>query len=314
MARRSEVRIAYPSGFDTQSDFETPLSAGAIDAVFDLSDEDPKLELVTNKGRILDCSGRYLLKTVLNSRYYRLTFGINIEPAVLFGLFGWGLGTVAGDEVTLMTGFQPPATTLIYGHVDSDQDPLLLKSMVLMKIVITANATTGYTASFEFRGHGNPDAATGYTFPECSDVTPVRFRDGAFSVNSVDYLADTTSYTFTFDNKPDDADPFTIAGPDITRNESADERQHDLAWVVAGKTGDALDAASKTDPPTEYPFSFRIGPLSDGITVAAARANFGANGGETYNGTFKRSVLNFLLEPEKISGNADTPLLVTRET
>lgn len=314
--RRSTVAICRAAGFDVQVDFETALAQAVIDTRIPLDDTDPKLDLVTTKEEILNCSGQELLDRILLTRMYRLTYGIKAVPSEIFGHFGWGFGVVAGAEVTLLpeSEFQPPATTLIWGHVGSGVQPFILKSMVLMKITISASIT-GYTINYEWLGHGAPAQAVAYDWPECPDVTAARFKDGSFSVNSVERNDITSGYDFSFDNKPDPADPFTLASPDITRNERADRRDELLKWKAQGEIGDTLYAASITDPVTKYPFSFRIGSLTDGVSVAAVNSLFEtAGGGESYDGGFKRSVLDFNLSPIAVSGNADAPLLVTRET
>src|SRR5688572_4180798 len=201
--RRSTLAIARPAAFDVQVDFETALAQGDIDTRIPLSDEDPKLDLVTDKERILNCSGQELIDKILLSRMYRLTYGIKASPEEIFGHFGWGFGVVAGDSVTLLpeTEFQPPATTLIFGHVGSDIQPYILKSMVLMKINIGASAT-GYTITYEWLGHGAPAQAVAYDWPECPEITAARFKDGSLLINSIERNAESNGYDFAFDNKP----------------------------------------------------------------------------------------------------------------
>lgn len=313
MPRRSDVVIAYPGDFATQAAWDDPIAQGDIDTAFPLNENDPRLEPILRKEDIASCDGQGWIDRIMLSRYQRLTIPINADPAVLFGCYGWNMGVVVGDTVTLLPRGenQPPPTTLVYGHVGSAIDPILLTNCVLHRIRLAASRT-GYDVELEFRCNGAPEPLTGYTLPECPDVVSPRLKDGAFSVNSTDYKLDTISYEFTTDNRPDDDDPFTIDGPDRTRDERADLRRYDLAWEVLGETGDALDLASQSDPVTVYPFSFRVGDLSNGLTIASAGAFFEANGGEGYNGGFKRSMLPFLLTPKVIAG--EVSLSVTRET
>ena len=310
--RQSTVAIAYPSDFAVQAGFLTALAQANIDARFPLSDQAPKLDLITDKERILNCSGQTLATKLLISRYIRLTFSIKASPAVLFGLLGWGFGVVAGDEVTLLPegSYQPPPTSLVYGHVGSGVQPFLLKSMCLNKLSISA-ALTGYTINVEMRGHGEAVHTVAYAWPECPVVDVARVKNGAFSVNSVDRLPITSGYDFTFDNRMDEKDPFTLASEDITRNERADEREHLLKWKAQDEIGDTLYTAGSTIIPTQYPWSFRVGSLTDGVTVAAPASLFEVEGGEDFEGAFRRSTLPYILEPVDVPG--DSAVIVTRE-
>lgn len=309
--RRSTVAICRPAGFNVQSDFDTALAQAAIDTRVPLSDEDPKLTYVSDKEEILTCSGEGIDDRILNSRMYRLTYGIKAVPLEIWGHAGWAKGVVSGDVVTLLPKgeYQPPATSLIYGHDGSGIQPIILKSMVLMKMNI-ALAATGYTVSFEWLGHGAPSLASAYDWPDCTDDPVARFKDGAFSIDSTSRLSILSGYEYSFDNKPDPNDPFTRASPDITRNERADLRDMLLKCDLQGEVNDALYLAGTADPTTRYAFSFRIGTTSDGVTFACSSALFEHNDGEKYSGGFKRSELSYNLTPRKA---ADT-VTVTRET
>lgn len=313
--RRSTLAICRSGTFAVQGAFLTALSQAAIDTRIPLDDTDPKIDLIVNKERILNCTGQQLMDKILQSRMQRLTYGIKAIPAELFGHCGWGMGVVAGDTVSMLpdTVFQPPPTSLIVGHKGSGVQPFIMKSMVLMKINISANATSGYTITFEWLGHGAPVAAVAYTFPDCDNVAAARFKDGSLLINSVERKAESSGYDFTFDNKPDPNDPFTIAGPDITRNERADEVERILKAKLFGEYGDADYVAGVADPMTQYPWTFRIGSLTDGISFSAADSGFELDsGGEGYTGGFKRSELPYILEP--LAPTSTSPIIVTRET
>lgn len=312
--RRSTLAICRSATFAVQGAFLTALSQAAIDTRIPLSDEDPKIDLITDKERILNCTGQQLIDKILLSRMQRLTYGIKAIPSEIFGHCGWGMGVVAGDTVSMLpdTVFQPPPTTLIVGHKGSGIQPFIMKSMVLMKINISATPT-GYTITFEWLGHGAPVPAVAYTIPDCANVTAARFKDGSLLIDSVERKAESSGYDFSFDNKPDQKDPFTIAGPDITRNERADEVERILKAKLFGEYGDADYVLGTADPMTEQPWSFRIGSLTDGVTFAAASSGFELDsGGESYDGGFKRSVLPYVLEP--LAPTSASPIIVTRET
>lgn len=312
--RRSQLRIAYSSTFATQVDFDTPLSNGALDAVFSLSDEEPRLEFLSKDEQIKDCTSQYIVDEAILSRSCRLTFGIWAEAETLFGVLGWWGGIVAGSEVTMLgpTEFQPPVTTLIYGHDGSDVDPLKLVSMLLAKVTIRGRVNERINVSLEFRGSADAAAATGYTFPDCSEIAPIYLKDGAFIWDGDDYQADTREFTVTLDNRPlAEEDPFTSDSIDIQRMERADERQNDVAWTVFGEAGDALELASRTNPKTKSTLQIRVGAASDGVQIDAASAILKQNGGEKHDGEARRAVLDLLFLPVRIPGNADTPLIFT---
>ncbi len=310
--RRSQARIAYSSTFALQSAFGTALGNGALDAVFNLSDEEPKLEFVTKDDRIIDCTGQYSIDEVILSRYCRLSFGIEVEAAVLNGLVGWAFGTVSGDDSLMLSPseFTLPVTSFIYGFVGGAQNPLKLKDMALASIRITGRVNERVKASVAFVGHGAPVAGS-FTFPDCSTITPVYLKDGAFTINSVSHLADCREFEFGYDNKPlIDEDPFTLASIDVTRIERADQREYLLKCTIFGEPNDTLEAASRTNPKTKYAASLRIGSATAGVTFTSASAIFRQRG-TTFDGEARRNAIQYELEPVRLSGNANTPVKAT---
>ncbi len=306
--RRSQLRIAHSSTFAVQSAFGTELANAAIDKVFSLSDDEPKFEIVTRDDQIKDCTGQYIVDEIVQARKCRLSFGIEAEASVIAGLLGWFFGVVSANDRLMLgpTVFQPPATTFIYGHNDGTQ-PLKLKDMVAEAITISGRVNDRIRATVSFVGHGNPVATTAYTFPDCATITPIYLKDGAFSVNSVDYLPDTREFEFSFSNNLlSEEDPFTLASVDIQRLERADERDYSLKWTVFGKPGDALHLAAVNK--TKYPFSFRIGPITNGVTISAVSAILKQNGGPKHDGEARRSALDLLLLPIRIAADANTPV------
>src|SRR5215212_8420155 len=164
--RRGQVRVAYSSAFASQEDFDTPLDNSAIDAVFNLSGGDVKFEIVTQDDEIKDCTGQYTVDEVTLARSCRLSFSIEIGIDALWGVIGWMFGVVAGDEATMLgpSEFQPSANTFIYGHDGGSVDPLKLKSMVGHSFRVTGRVGARITAALEFRGSGNIQSASDYTF------------------------------------------------------------------------------------------------------------------------------------------------------
>lgn len=312
--RRGQVRIAYSSSFATQSDFTTALANNALDAVFNLTDEAPRFEIVTKDDQIKDCTGQYVIDEIVLARACKLSFSIEVGIAQLWGLIKWAFGVVADDEATMLgpTSFQPPVTTFIYGHDGGAVSPLKLKSMVLNTLRITGRVGTRLTASVEFIGSGNIAAAGGgYSFPDCDAITPVYLKDGTFTLNSVSRYADLRSFDFSYSNQLiDDDDPFTLASIDITRLERDDVREYGLTMVLLGEPNDTTHQGALNK--SKWPFSLRIGAADDCVTIDAASAIIKQASPPGYDGRANRSVLNLLAAPIRVVENADTPLIATR--
>jgi hypothetical protein len=316
--RRTAARVCYPSGFDVQSDFDTPLAASACDAVFNLvPDTDPKLEFLETTDDIVHCSGRFIQQKRVLTRFARFTFSIYVEPGILFGLAGWNLGVVAGSDALMLPidEYEMPVTTLVYAKANSVEDPKILKSMALVKMELGAAPNQRIALALTFEGSADTDDAAGFVIPECNDPAPVYLNDGFFTVNSVDYTAYTRELAFTYDNRPPVEDRFTGADINPDHIETDDIRQHDFKWTKLGETGDTLDEASRTVPSTYYPVQWRIGSGTDGVLIDAASAELKPDGGESFGGGgVRRSTLGLALFPKYIDGDGDTPVKFTRLT
>ena len=249
------------------------------------------------------------------ARSCRLSFGVEIGLDALWGLIGWGFGVVADTEATLLgpTAFQPPVTTLIYGHDGGAVTPLKLKSMVLNSLRVTGSVGTRITAQVEFRGSGAIASATSYSFADCSAITPVYLKDGAFTLNSVSRYADLREFEFSFSNNLiSEEDPFTLASIDITRMERADEREYSLTMKLLGEPNDTTHQGAMTK--AKWPFSLRIGTSADCITITSSSAIVKQNGAPTHDGRAGRSVLPIIALPRRVPSDSSTPLLATRTT
>lgn len=315
--RRTAARVCYPSDFAVQVDFDTALAAADCDAVFNLTpDVDPKLEIIETTDEILHCSGRFVLQHRVLTRFARFTFSIYVEPAVLFGLGGWNLGVVAGaDDLMLpIDEYALPVTTLVYAKANSVEDPKILKSMALVKMELTAAPNQRLGLALTFEGSAEYADAAGFVIPECVDAEPVYLNDGFFKVNAVDYTAYTRNLNFTYDNAPPAEDRFTAASIHPDHIETADIRQHDFKWTVLGELGDALDEASRTVPSTAYAVQWRVGSATDGVLIDVASAEIKPDGGESFEGSVRRSVLGLALFPKYVAGDGDTPVKFTRLT
>lgn len=311
--RKSQVRIAYPPAAN-QSAFGTPQSNGALTAVFPLDDTEPQFEIVTQDDEIYDCSGQYLLSKVLLAKSSRISFGIFADPVVLFRLYGLGLGVVAGDVASMLgpAAFQPPPITLIWGHVGSAQNPLKLQDMVLDSLRVTGRAVERVKAEVQFRGNGSPVAGS-FTFPGCATPDPIYIKDGAFSLNSVDRIADLREINLNYQNKLIfEEDPFPFASVEVARMERDDRREYPLEFKLWGELGDATHAAALTH--TLMPYSLRIGPDGRSITIATTGdAILEQSGSPSHEGRANRSILN--LRALAVKAEAETsPIEVTLDT
>lgn len=310
--RRSQLRIAYSSTFAAQGSFGSALADLAIDAVFSLSDEDPRLEIITKDDEIIDCTGQYKIDEIVQGKYARISFGLEADAAILAGLLGWAFGVVSGNDRLMLgpTVFQGPVTTLIYGHAGGS-DGLKFKDMALNSIRVMGRVNERIKVSVEFVGNGSPTSAAGFPFPDCSTVTPIYLKDGTFSVNSTSYLADTREFEFSFSNNLlADEDPFEMDSVDVKRMERADMREVMLKWKVFGNPGGTLHTAALNKQ--KWPFSFRIGPSANGVTFDAVTAILKQDGGPSHDGEARRSVLGLMLEPLRVVGNTATPVKATR--
>lgn len=294
-SRKSQVRIAYPPSAN-QSAFGTAQSNAALTKVFpiDIDGGDVQFEIVTTNDEVFDCSGQYLLKRVLQARSSRISFAMFADPAVAFRIASLGMGVVASSVASMLaaTSFQPPPITLIWGHNGSAQAPLKLQDMVVDSFRITGRTVERVRMEVQFRGHGAP-STTSYTFPGCETPSPVYIKDGAFSLNSVDRVADLREFDFNYNNRLIfEEDPFPFASVDIARMEREDRREYPFNFKLWGEPGDATDLAAQAN--TIMPYSLRIGPVAGpSLTIAtSASAILEQNGSPSHEGRANRSVLN----------------------
>lgn len=311
--RRSQARLAYSGAFATQSDFETPLSDGAIDTLFNLvAGSEVRFQPVEKSDEILDCTGQDLIDEVILTKSLLISFDIEADASDIGGLLGWFFGTVSGDDRLMLgpTEFQPPPTTFIYGHDDAAGTKLKLYDMVGEEIRISGAVTERVKATVSFRGNGSPTPDNSYEFPDCSTPTPIRLSDGAFTLDGDDRLEDLRQIEFQYSNALlADDDPFTAASPDITRMERADRRTELFTFTIFGQPGDT-DHQKALDY-EKVPLSWRIGPADDGIEIIAASAILSQGGGPGHTGQAARSTLALQAKPIKIAGNAETPVMAT---
>lgn len=314
--RRSQARLAYSGAFAVQDDFDTPLSDGAIDTLFNLfPGSEVRIEFVMKNDEIIDCTGQYLEDRVILAKSVRLSFEIEADASDIFGLLGWFKGTVSGNDVLMLgpTEFQPPPTSFVYGHDDPAGTKLKLTSMVGDEIRISGAVTERIRVSMVFRGNGSPASAGGYEFPDCSTPTPVRLSDGLFLLDSENRNDDLRQMEYQYSNGLlADDDPFTAASADITRMERADRRTALFTFTIFGQPGDGDHV--KAINYNKVPVSWRIGPANDGVDIIAASAILSQGTGPGHTGQAARSVLGLQAEPIRLSGDANTPVMATRLT
>lgn len=310
--RRSQFAIAHSSIYAPQSAFGTALANGAIDAVISLDDTQPEVEVVLDNFEIIDCTGEYLVDRLTMARSSRIAFGFYAEQSSLFGWLGLGAGVIAGDEVTLLPpfSFQPPPTTIITGNRGSLIAPLKWKDMVVDSVRITGRVANRVTGRVQLRGHGGPTSATGYTFEECSTIDPIFLKDGAFLLNSVNRAADLREFDFFLNNAlVFQEDPFPFNSIDIARMERAERREWSLNVTLFGEENDATWNAAIANG--KQPYSLRIGPADEGITIASAGDALMSPPTKGYAGQVARSTMGIRLDALRPSGET-SPIIITR--
>jgi hypothetical protein len=310
--RRSQLRIACSGTGAVQTDFGIAnwLANGAITKLFSLTPgSEPRLEYITKDDEIFTCTGQDILHEIVLARSIRISFELQIDIETLEILLYWMFGAQSGDDILMLTEteFQPPATTFIWGHDDAAGTALKLGDMVGEEITINGEAAGRINCTVSFRGHGGPTDATGYVFPACDDGDPIRLSDGDFLLDGNSLIDDLRRIEFRYSNALlFNDDPFTAASVDITRMERADQREELFTFTIFGQPGDANHAASLLK--TEMPIIWQIGADPGGISIEAAMAILKQGGGPGHDGEARRSVLELISRPVKISGDADTPV------
>lgn len=306
--RRSQLRIVHSSSFAVQSVFGTALSNGALDTPFNLLDN-PSLKLVVKRDEIIDCSNNWPMSRIKLSRLIRLSFNFEVTKTVLAGLLYWTYGVQSGSarRVLPVDEFQPPFTSLMYGHAGDDGIFLKLKDMVVNSLTLSGRATERLRGSIEFVGHGAPSVES-YTTPACVEPVPIRMSDCLVTLDGDTIKPRSIEHTYQ-NNLLTDDDPFPSDDIDIQWMRRADRRATSFDLTDFGQKGDAIWL--KAFDEEEVPFSWRLGSGSGNVTLDVANGSLVTVDDENYTGEAPSSVNDLQVLPLLVSGNANTPVVGT---
>lgn len=331
--RGSQLRIAYSPTWKKQSAFGTPLANGDLTAVFQARTPGG-IQITRSEDIISDCTGQYTISRQELTRVAKLSIELDADAGVLGGITAMGFG-VAGspsgggpytNPISMLgpTVFDLPVTTLIYGFNDGDDPGVKLQDVAVNSFEVVAAVGERTIVRVEFVFNANLIAAAGFSYPACTDVTPLRMVNGDFTYNSLGRLLSTPpnqnsrQISFRYDNGMlIRDDPFTIDDPDITRLERADKRTYSFSWKVGGRELDTLhtQALASRSSNTKYPLSFRVGSTTSGVTYTAPETLLlDDEAFITFEGEGNRAVCNYTIEPTRNSSDSSTPLTASAVT
>lgn len=315
--RGSLLRIAHTPGFKRQSNFTTAIPQAQLTAVFQATSRN-HIQVQENADPILDCSGQFKIGEEIISRIGRLTIEADADANTLGGLLAMCLGVAAAPTgegpythaLSLLdrATFQGPVGTFIVGYEGVANSGLIFKAAVLdtLKVLISGNKRAKVTA--DFLGFGDRPAAAGYNFPACTDITPIKLRDGLFTIGGASKLSLLRELEFTFSNGIlANDDPFTLASIDPTRLERSDLRTMSLRYKIEGYEGDANHQLLNTSQAVQVRFGTATNGVLIDIPVGRIKEETAV---QSFEGEAGRSCLNMIVDPWAVSGNASTPLTV----
>lgn len=315
--RGSQLRLAYHPAFARQTDLSTQIPNNQLTAVFQATSRN-HIGVQENADPILDCSQQFKIGEEVISRIGRLTIEADADANVLGGLMALVLGVSAAPtgtgpfthNLSMMdtATFQGPAGTFIVGFEGVANSGLLFKGAVLdtLKVLVSGNKRAKVTA--DFIGFGDRPPQAGFVFPVCTDIVPIKLRDGLFTIGGASKLNLLKELEFTFSNGIlANEDPFTLASIDPQRLERADLRTMSLRFKLEGYEGDANHQLLNTTPAVQVRFGTATNGVLIDIPVGKIKEDQSVQG---FEGEASRAVLNMLVDPWKVSGNAATPLTV----
>jgi len=330
--RRILLAVAYSGTGAKQSAFGTPLSNGALDTLFNLTEGRSHIEPVRNIKEIPDCLGRNIIGLQELTRYarLRLEFNLDIKSAPVMAAYAMGVaasptGPVSGNYTHAITRlaerlFVLPFFTVIAIFADSAaSDPgIKMQDCVVNNFTITA-ASQGdeVLCQVEIIGKGDLAAAVGYTPPDCSSYTPLRLVDGALTLDSENLLSGTDanhtalSAEFTMSNSLPTGDfLFPLASQDIKRIEQGNVLTQALNLGVGGRLNDTLHTKAKNL--TVAASAWRIGSATSGITITVPSGVIREGSpAQDWFGEVSEAGLRIVHQPLIVPGNAATPMNMT---
>lgn len=323
--RRILYAVAYASTGAKQSAFGTPTANGTINTLLNLTEGRSQIEVVETTKEVLDCLGREQLDEIGLTRLCRLNveFKVDEKSIAVLGAYAAGVAaapTGAGPFTHAITRlaerlFVLPYFTLICGFADGVDPGVKVQDCIVNSFGVNApSQTDDILCNVEIVGKGDLAAAAAYTFPDCSDYTPLSMVAGALTLDGENLLsgadANHTAYSaqFTMSNNILVGDhPFPLAALDIKRLEQGDRRIQDFTLNVGGRLNDTLHAKMKARQHAvalwrigASPAAFTVN-IPDGIIRPTGPAH------TTWVTEASESALQISVLPAIIPGDATTP-------
>jgi len=325
--RSSQFRVVR-SAWKKQTDIDTPIPLNEILTAFNLADKQV-LQIEKTREAILDCSGQFRLGYRSLTKLGRLPMSIEIDPTTLAGLLAFACGKAAAPSgntsaITILddTEFDLPMTSFVTGFKGGASPGQWFQSAVLNELRFGGRIRERMKATADWVGRGDRPPATGFSYPNCSAYTPLLLSDGALSINSVEYLLKasnpprrSTQFEMLIQNKAlTSDDPFTLGDDQTHRMQRADLREWQFNWKVEGEESDSLHSQAVAEDEVEVIWRIGGGPDSTPpyVVVTAPVCIMREDATPSnFEGEANRNVLNIVLEPKKVSGDATTPFTVS---
>lgn len=325
MARRSTLRIAYSPTFKKQSAINTPLGNSELTAVLTArANTQEMVEVAETVEDVFDCTSQYKVDDIVLHRMARLTIDLEASAQIVMGFLAlWGgvAGAPSGSgpyihTVNMLgpTVFDLPLTTMIVGFADGSDPGLVFMDVAVNRITFGGRIGENLRVRVELVGNGSLPAASGFTFPDCTQPNPLRFTTGSsFLLNSVEKLSTTRDFELTLDNNmPLNDYPYVFDSVDVKRLARGDRRPTFMRPGILAILSDALGVAARAVPKNHWPFVLKIGSSTDYVQITAADSIIRLRTPNTaWDGEVAESKLQLECEPDRIPGNAATPLVFT---
>jgi hypothetical protein len=205
-------------------------------------------------------------------------------------------------------------TTMIVGFADGSDAGLVFSDVAVNRVTVTGRIGENIRIRVELVGNGALPAASGFTFPDCTQPNPLRFTTGSsFLLNSAEKLNVTRDFELPMDNNmPLNDYPFVFDSVDVKRLARGDRRPTFMRPGILAILSDSLGVAARAVPKNHWPFTLKIGSSAEYVQIAAADSIVRLRTPNTaWDGEVAESKLQLELEPDRIPGNAATPLVFT---
>lgn len=233
--------------------------------------------------------------------------GVTVAPGVA--------GSGAVQNISLTPGFSLPLLTLYVGFRDSDKPPTVFKNVVVNSIRFRGSARQNIVATVEFIGSADLQPASDlFVLPPCQNIVPVQFANSRLLLNAVNQSALMRNFECFFSNNVLTGDhPFTGAGIDATRFESADRRDYGVNFGLLGEPRDPL--YNQAQAKSIMPMALGLGPVGHDLqfNVPAGALRFGTPR-VGFDGEARESILNLQGQPRWFAGLAGVPINATART